>query len=101
MRILILVSMRASIPFSWNEGSVTSIWLNLHKPGHPLDEIAVARDGRHHRRGMVVACIAFEGNGTVVGVPSLDENELGDSHPLVRMHTNFGLGRPLTVLRWS
>ena len=98
------MSMRAdSIPFAWDEGSVTRIWLNLQKLDHPSDEIVVAHDGGQHRRGTVVACIAFEGSGAMEGVPSLDESELGDSpkvHPLVLRHTNFVLGRPLTVLRW-
>jgi len=85
---LILVSMRAdSIPFAWGKGLVTSILLNLQTPGHPSDEIAVAHDGRQHRRGTVVASIAFERSGMVGGVPSLDESELVDSpkvHPLMQ-----------------
>jgi len=101
---LILVSMRAdSIPFAW-DGFVTSILLNLQKSGHPSNEIAVADDGIQHWSGTVVACIAFEGSGTVGGFPSLDESELGDSpkvHPLMQRHTNSDLGHPSTVLRWS
>jgi len=78
---LILVSMRAdSIPFAWGKGLVTSMLLNLQKSGYPSDEIAIAHDGRQHRRGTGVACIAFEGSGAVGGVPTLEESELGD-HP--------------------
>jgi hypothetical protein len=62
--------MRAdSIPFAWGEGLVTSNVLNLPKQGHPSDEITEAHDGRQHRRGTVVACVAFEGSGPMVGVP--------------------------------
>jgi len=68
---LILVSMRAdSISFAWGEGLVISILLNLQKSGYPSNEAAVAHDGRQHRSGMVVACIAFEGSGVVGGVPT-------------------------------
>ena len=78
--------------------------------GYPSNEVAVAHDGRQHRRGTVVACIAIEGSGVVGGVPSLEEGELGDrsilppnkvQYPLMQRHTNFDLGHPSTVLRWS
>ena len=99
------MSMRAdSIPFAWDEGSVTRIWLNLQKSDNSSGEIAVAQDGGQHRRGTVAACIASEGSGAMVGVPSLDESELADFpkvHPLVLRHTNFALGRPLTARRFG
>ena len=68
---LILVSIRAdSNPFAWDEGSVTRISSDLQRIVRPSDEIAVAHDSRHHRRGTVVTCISFERSGAMVGVPS-------------------------------
>ena len=50
----------------------------------------------------MASCIALEGSGAMVGVPSMDESKLGNSPKArlrVRRHTNLVLGRPSTVSR--
>jgi hypothetical protein len=95
------VSMRAdTVPFAWAEGLVTRISLNLQESGHPSDEMALAHNGRWHRRDMVLACMAFEGSDAMVGKPSMDKSELGNSlkaHLFMRRHSNLAVGHLLAA----
>ena len=98
--ILVLIRADSTVPSMWDKGPVmTRISLNLQRI-RSSDEIAVAHNGRQHRRDLVVSCIAPEGSGTMVEVPRLDESKFGNSPKaqlLVQKHANLVLGYPLTV----
>ena len=103
---LIPVSIRAdsTVPSMWDEGPVmTRISLNLQRIRSLSDEIAVAHNGRQHRRDMVVSCTAPEESGGMVEVPSMTRVSWAISPKaqlLVRRHTNLVLGCPSTVRRF-